>query len=391
MGQLITIRKTQVLRIVIAIRSAMCYTVAKRQYYAGFVRFVMGDAPNYHQDLNQKMTLKLREIMRDLPPYTTSFFIAMENNSTILTRVNYAADLRIFFQFLVKELPRFQNKAVSDLTQDDLKSITVDDLYLFLDYLNLYASSDNDERFISNQERGKARKVACLRSFFKHYYKKGVLEQNVCQLLDTPKLHEKAIIRLEADEVADLLDVVESGAQLTEKQRQYHKKNAVRDLAILTLFLTTGIRVSELVSLNVSDLDFKNGCFTVTRKGGNQVMLYFDDETAQALNTYLDKRKDCGNYALSSPLFLSMQGKRMSVRSVELMVKKYARIVSPLKKISPHKLRSTYGTMLYDETGDIYLVADVLGHKDVNTTRKHYAAMSENNRKRASKAVKLRK
>ena len=86
-----------------------------------------------------------------------------------------------------------------------------------------------------------------------------------------------------------------------------------------------------------------------------------------------------------------MQGNRLSVRSVELMVKKYAHIVSPLKKISPHKLRSTYGTMLYDETGDIYLVADVLGHKDVNTTRKHYAAMSENNRKRASKAVKLRK
>lgn len=351
----------------------------------------MADSSNYHQDLNQKMTMKLRGIMRELPSFTTSFFIAMENNSTVLTRVNYAADLRIFFQFLVKELPRFANKTVAEITQEDLKSITVDDLYLFLDYLNLYTSSGDDEKFISNHERGKARKVACLRSFFKHYYKKGVLEQNVCQLLDTPKLHEKAIIRLEADEVADLLDAVESGAKLTEKQKQYHKKNSTRDLAILTLFLTTGIRVSELVSLNISDIDFKNACFTVTRKGGNQVMLYFDDETAQALSAYLNERKNQGNYELSSPLFLSMQGNRLSVRSVELMVKKYARIVSPLKKISPHKLRSTYGTMLYDETGDIYLVADVLGHKDVNTTRKHYAAMSENNRKRASKAVKLRK
>ena len=100
-------------------------------------------------------------------------------------------------------------------------------------------------------------------------------------------------------------------------------------------------------------------------------MLYFDDEAAEALEAYLSERKERGNYALDAPLFLSMQDRRISVRSVELMVKKYARIASPLKKISPHKLRSTYGTMLYDETGDIYLVADVLGHKDVNTTRKH--------------------
>lgn len=351
----------------------------------------MGNSPNYHQNLNQKMTLRLREIMKDLPSFTSSFFIAMENTSTILTRVNYAADLRIFFQFLVREIPSFIGRSVSEITKEDLGKITVDDLYMFLDYLNLYTAPDNDEKFIENHERGKARKVACLRSFFKHYYRKGALDKNICELLDTPKLHEKAIVRLEPDEVANLLDIVESGEQLTEKQKQYHKKNVKRDVAILTLFLTTGIRVSELVSINVDDIDFKNGCFKVTRKGGNQVMLYFDDETAQALSEYLDERKDRGNYELASPLFLSMQGKRMSVRSVELMVKKYARIASPLKKISPHKLRSTYGTMLYGETGDIYLVADVLGHKDVNTTRKHYAAMSEDNRKRASRAVKLRK
>lgn len=351
----------------------------------------MSNSPDYHQNLNQKMTLRLREIMKDLPSFTTSFFIAMENTSTILTRVNYAADLRIFFQFLIREVPFFLGREVDGITKEELKKITVDDLYMFLDYLNLYTALDDDEKFIENHERGKARKVACLRSFFKHYYRKGALDKNICELLDTPKLHEKAIVRLEPDEVANLLDIVESGKQLTEKQKQYHKKNVKRDVAILTLFLTTGIRVSELVSINVDDVDFKNGCFKVTRKGGNQVMLYFDDETARALAEYLDERKDRGNYELASPLFLSMQGKRISVRSVELMVKKYARIASPLKKISPHKLRSTYGTMLYDETGDIYLVADVLGHKDVNTTRKHYAAMSEDNRKRASRAVKLRK
>lgn len=345
--------------------------------------------PDFHKDLNIKKTLKLREILRELPAFTHSFFIALENNSTILTRVNYASDLRIFFQFLASEIPCFMEKTVTEITQQDLAAITVDDLYIFMDYLNLYANSE--ERFIENNERGKARKVACLRSFFKHYYKKGVLDKNICELLDTPKLHEKPIIRLEPDEVATLLDIVEHGEGLTEKQKHYHQKNLKRDMAILVLFLTTGIRVSELVSLNIKDIDFKNNSFVVTRKGGNRVMLYFDDETATELTDYLEERKARGTYSLPSPLFLSMQDKRITVRAVENMVKKYAMIAAPLKKISPHKLRSTFGTMLYGETGDIYLVADVLGHKDVNTTRKHYAAMSEDNRRRASKAIKLRK
>ena len=89
-------------------------------------------------------------------------------------------------------------------------------------------------------------------------------------------------------------------------------------------------------------------------------------------------------------LFLSLQMKRMSERSVEKLVKKYAKLVNPLKKITPHKLRSTYGTSLYQETGDIYLVADVLGHSDVNTTRRHYAAMEDSRRRSARDKVRLR-
>ena len=188
-----------------------------------------------------------------------------------------------------------------------------------------------------------------------------------------------------------MIDVIESGEGLSKKQLQYHKQTMRRDAAICVLFLTTGIRISELVGLDIADVDFENLSFKVTRKGGNQSILYFDAETKEALQKYIDERKAQGSYSLRSPLFLSMQNKRMSVRSVENMVEKYARIAAPLKKITPHKLRSTYGTMLYQETGDIYLVADVLGHKDVNTTRRHYASMSDENRKRAAKAIRLRK
>ncbi len=343
---------------------------------------------DYQKELLAQKTLKLRELLHGLPPFCNTFFIAMESKSTILTRLNYAYDLRIFFGFLSSECPAFAGKAPDSFTIADLEKIAIDDLYFYMDYLNLYENAEN--KLQENGERGKARKIACLRSFFKHYYKKGMISQNVCTLLDTPKLHEKAIIRLEPNEVADLLDAIESGEGLTEKQKQYHKKNALRDVAIFTLFLTTGIRVSELISINISDIDFSANAFRVVRKGGNAAILYFGPEAKKALQEYLEQRRLAQDYSASSPLFISLQGERLTVRAAQNLVKKYTQTAVPLKKISPHKLRSTFGTMLYNETEDIYMVADVLGHKDVNTTRKHYATVSDDIRRRASRAVKLR-
>lgn len=343
---------------------------------------------DYQKELLAKKTIKLRELISELPLFCRTFFIAMESKTTILTRVNYAYDLRLFFEFLIAMCPAFRGKTMQDFSPSDLEKVTVDDLYYFLDYLNLY--KDRDNKIKENSERGKARKIACLRSFFKHYYKKQVIKNNICTLLDTPKLHEKAIIRLEPNEVADLLDAIESGEGLSDKQKQYHKKNVLRDVAIFTLFLTTGIRVSELISINVSDVDFESNAFRVIRKGGNAAILYFGAETKKALLNYLEQRKTAMDFNASSPLFISMRGERLTVRAVENIVKKYTQAAVPLKKISPHKLRSTFGTMLYNETEDIYMVADVLGHKDVNTTRKHYATISDDIKRRASRAVKLR-
>ena len=189
-----------------------------------------------------------------------------------------------------------------------------------------------------------------------------------------------------------LLDEVESGEQLTPKQKAYHEKTKVRDLALLTLMLGTGIRVSECVGLNVKDIDWKNGGIQIHRKGGKEVTVYFGREVEDALLDYLDERKRIiPEEGHEDALFLSLQRKRLTVRSVENLVKKYSRTVTPNKKITPHKLRSTYGTNLYRETGDIYLVADVLGHSDVNTTKKHYAALEDERRRSARNVVKLRK
>ncbi|MDD4157395.1 MAG: tyrosine-type recombinase/integrase, partial [Candidatus Cloacimonetes bacterium] len=238
----------------------------------------------------------------------------------------------------------------------------------------------------------KARKLSSLRSFFKYLYKKDFINSNEISKVDMPKIHDKEIIRLEVDEVVKVLNEIEEPTNLTKRQKAFNKGTYIRDLAMMSLFLGTGIRISECVGLDIDDIDFEINGFKITRKGGNKVILYFSDEVAVALKDYMKERlfkKDVDEN--EKALFLSLQKKRISPRAVENLVKKYSKSAIPLKSISPHKLRSTYGTNLYRETKDIYIVANVLGHKDVNTTKKHYAAISEDMRRSVIEKVKLRR
>lgn len=268
---------------------------------------------------------------------------------------------------------------------DDIKRVDIEE---YLQYMSLYQKDGKD---ISNEERGKARKLASLRSFYNYYFQNEMISTNPAALVPLPKQHEKEIIRLEPNEVAILLDQVEDGTKLTKKELEYHKKTKLRDVALLTLLLGTGIRVSECVGLDISDVNFEVNGIKIRRKGGYEAVIYFGNEVETALLDYLEER----NHIIpaeghENALFLSLQNRRMAVRSVENLVKKYSSRVTTLKKITPHKLRSTYGTNLYQESGDIYLVADVLGHKDVNTTRKHYAAQADERRRKAANMVHLR-
>ena len=267
--------------------------------------------------------------------------------------------------------------------------MTARDLRTYLQYLDFYIKDDQER---SNSDYGKMRKLASLRSFYEFMFKNELIHTDVTKLVDMPKIHEKPILRMEIDEAARMLDYVETGETQTERQKSYNKHTRTRDLAILSLFLGSGIRVSELVGLDIEDVDFSINSFMITRKGGNKAILYFSEEVAAPLKAYMALRKEMSPAPGSeSALFLSLQNKRMSVRAVEIMVKKYATAAAPLKRrLSPHKLRSTFGTNLYHETGDIYLVADVLGHKDVNTTKRHYAAMTDERRRLAAKKVRLR-
>ena len=344
----------------------------------------MDNKNNYHEEQNKLNIIKMRNVLSELPSFCKQFFRGIENNTSARTRLAYAYDLRVFFEYMKKNNSYCQKMEIKDFPLSILDSIRREDIEEYLEYVTYY---QKDDREITNEERGKSRKLASLRSFFQS----ELIEKNPAALIPMPKLHQKEIIRLDADEVALLLDEVEDGDKLTKSQKRFHDKTKVRDTALLTLLLGTGIRVSECVGLDIEDVDFKNNGIKVRRKGGYEAIVYFGEEVEKALFDYLEQRKRI--IPLSGhehALFLSMQNRRITVRAVENMVKKYASTVTTLKKITPHKLRSTYGTSLYRETGDIYLVADVLGHKDVNTTKKHYAALEDERRRRAANAVKLR-
>ncbi len=345
---------------------------------------------SYHEQKDIENIKHLRELISALPLFCPEFFRGIEPRTSSRTRIAYAYDLTVFFHFLQEENPYFHSKDIQEIRLEDLEKITVTDIEEYMEYLKYRFNANGQE--VVNRERGIMRKISSLKSFYNYFYRTEKLKSNPAALVQLPKLHEKEIIRLDIDEVALLLDEVESGDQLTAKQKAYHEKTKVRDLALLSLMLGTGIRVSECVGLNLRDIDWKNGGIQIHRKGGKEVTVYFGREVEDALLDYLEERKKIiPEEGHEDALFLSLQKKRLTVRSVENLVKKYSRIVTPNKKITPHKLRSTYGTNLYRETGDIYLVADVLGHSDVNTTKKHYAALEDERRRSARNAVKLRK
>ncbi len=350
---------------------------------------------DYHKQTALNDIKKLNSQLKELPGFCRDFFRGIEQTTTTKTRIGYASDLRTFFRFLFSTNPEFSGdnneKKIADITLSELESLKPVDIEEYMEYLKYYTY--NGKQY-SNDERGIHRKIASLKSFYLYYQKRELISNNPTTVIDMPKLHDKEIIRLDSDEVAELLELVENaGEHLTGKKKVYYEKNKLRNIAIFTLFLGTGIRVSECVGLNIEDVDFKKNRIKIIRKGGKEEYVYFGEDVAEALGNYIElsrceiEPKEGHEHAL----FYSIQRRRITVRAVEELVKDYAAQVTSFKHITPHKLRSTYGTALYRQTGDIYLVADVLGHNDVNTTKKHYAAIDDDLKRSAAGAVKWEK
>jgi site-specific recombinase XerD len=342
---------------------------------------------NYHEDIKNKLTLNLRKKLELLPGFISEFYRGVSDTKSPHTKLAYAYDFSVFFNFLIKHIKTFKGKEMKNLSIDDLAKVSIDDLEIYMEYLTNYNANNT---YKTNSEKGKMRKLASLRTLFRYFIKKGKLTLNPTDIIDLPSIRSKSIINLDNEEVISLLDQVETGDRLTKTQKKYHILTQKRDLAIISLLLGTGMRISECVGIDISDLNFVNNSVKITRKGGDESILYFNEEVYETLIDYIDERENVeAKTGDEDALFLSLHKKRISIRSIQLLVKKYASLITPLK-ITPHKLRSTYGTNLYRKSGDIYLVANALGHADVNTTKKHYAKIEEDHRMKASSYVSLR-
>lgn len=346
----------------------------------------------YYEQKEIAYVEQLQGILEELPSYAKDYFKEKEASTNARTRISYAYDLRIFFQFLCEKIPYLLKKDIKKISIQDLDQLTSRDIKQYQEYLKFYRS---EKREPVNSAVSIARKMSSLRSFFNYFFKREILKSNPVLQVDMPKIEEKKVTGLKPDEIVDLLDRIESyGNILSGQKKVYYEKTKLRDLAIITLLLGTGIRVSECVGLDLGDINFKRYSLKVTRKGEQKMTVYFGEEVALALQNYIE---NCRIKTISSvlkghenALFFSTQKKRISVHAVENIVEKYSKEFLPNKKVTPHKLRSSYGMNLYQKTGDIYLVADALGQTDIYRTKKNYVDLKEEQRRQAASAMRLR-
>ena len=329
---------------------------------------------SFHKERDRDSLEKLDFLLaNELPGFVGRFFLGIQQTKLPLTRLSYARDLVRFFEFLYTQVEAFQDLKPQTTEIAHLENLEVQDIELYVKTMDGKSSAHIQ------------RNLCTLRSFFKYLFKQELITKNILPNIDLPKVRDKTIIKLEPNEVGKLIkhlmndeiDVAETG---------YQRENRLRNSTIIIVFLCTGLRVSELVGLNIGDIDLENACIKVIRKGGISTILYIPDDCEVQLGKYLNS---LDVVEANRPLFMGNKKSRITPRAVQDIVKKYANLVAPLKNISPHKLRSTFGTNLYRETGDIYVVADVLGHRDVNTTKKHYAALSDDIRKEATRKIKV--
>lgn len=322
---------------------------------------------DYKKELRIKELDKLNELLLEMPDYCKQYFnyaIGTRNMSST-TLVAYFYDLRSFYTFLLKANPILTD--VKDISLDVLEQLRPMDIE---EYLSYCAGP------LSNDARTRRRKLAALRSFYHYYYKNGLIKNNPAKLTDGPKKEKVVKPRLDTNEISDLLDGTVTGDALTDRQKIFAKRTRLRDSAIIALFIGTGMRVSELVGIDLDDIDFKHMTVKVNRKGGKEQNIHFGEAVARYLEDYIKFERNAYDDA-NRALFISYQGERerLTVRSVERIVKKYGK-GSVAKNVTPHTLRRSYGTQLYREKNDIYLVSKALGHSEIQVTAEHYMDIS---------------
>ncbi len=324
---------------------------------------------SFKQETQNRYHRKLDAILKELPDFCRTYFIGRENRLSEVTAVSYAYNLQMFFAYLHENNSYFGSREIRTYRLDDLEKLDSGDIEEFLHWMRYHTGKDGRE--CHNSEMTIQHYISAISALYKYFVKRNLLPRNPVDAIDRAKRVKKKVIRLEGDEKSDFRKVVDSGEGLTGRQAVFHEKNRERDMAIYEVFLTTGMRISELVGINLTDVDLKAHTIGITRKGSNFQLIYISDRCTELLSQYLAVRGKYRPDRDEPALFLSNRGKRISVRSVELMTKKYVSVALPQKtdRITPHKLRSTYATDMLRRTGDLELVSELLGHSNIATTQ----------------------
>ena len=271
-----------------------------------------------------------------------------ERNVSEHTLRNYASDLEQFYNYLAP--PDAQTGARRELDVKQIDHITI------REWLSSLHTAQKKKTSV-------ARKLAALRTFFQFLVREGLVELNPAKLVATPRLEKKLPNHLS---VEDAIRFIETPDTETDLGR--------RDRAILEFLYATGVRVSELTKLNLSDVDFKEKLVRVTGKRRKQRILPFGDPALHAIFNYLSVRNNFLQNASPAErdeqaLFLNYQGTRITTRSVGRMVDKYIQICAGIHNISPHSLRHSFATHLLDSGADLRDIQELLGHARLSTTQ----------------------
>lgn len=338
---------------------------------------------NTHDELMNSIDEKATEIIKTMPVFAEKYFNNMDDrNLSKRTKLQYAYDMKQFFDFFSNKYPNMKTMSAAELLED----ITLEDLQEYTQSLKYHYSKDGKKQLNSNGY--KARRISSLHSFYSYYHKIGLIDKPTALLIDNPKINSHEIKLLDNSQIDRLLEAIKLPSGDRNNDKEMHNMIEKRDFAMMMLFLGTGIRVSELVGIDLQDIDFVNGSVLVHRKGGDTTLAYFGLEVEEALIDYRDNCRDVLNTNKLDAFFISLHHKRLSVRSVETTIKSYQEKAGINAKATPHTLRRVFGTAVYNETGDIYLTATALNQKSVETTRKYYAKMSEDKRRSVVEASK---
>lgn len=333
------------------------------------------DKPDNIVEKENQIYLECEKIEEEFPRFLRQYFVYLKGNILPMSRLAYLRDVRFFFNYLISETDLTKAQSAKDITVSEIDNIRASDINLFIDYCRKYTVDEGDSIVVyENSNKTLARKKSSISVLFKQLYRDGLIKENITDGFDpirVPKPGEKEIKALQDDEVMIMLDAVTTGSHLTEHEKKYWEKTKLRDKAILVLFLTYGLRLSELEQLNISSFNFSRGDFKIYRKRGKESTMPINRSVEIVVKDYIDNERN-PEASDEEALFLSLQGKRITSRAIRDLVKKYTSIaLSTSRKdgYSPHKLRATAATSLIGRGNSIYDVQALLDHEQVTTTQ----------------------